>query len=219
MIIKQLTEVIWKYYSEGRPKATARTIRESDIQQMVMLAFGNLLRQKWYESKKLDEFGESDYSSVSPLLGTVEFELSEPNTIGMRTADMSKYDLYRLPYDKHIKAMYPICGTCGSDEISSITLVKPGEEKFYTTPEFTFFKFGVIKGRGINFYNLAAEVEGVAIETTYNMNDMDISMDIGFDIANHILGVVLKLPAFTNKIVDNSYSPPQIEMRRNLQQQ
>ena len=219
MIIKQLKEVVFKFANEGRPKATARTLREADLEQMIMMAFGNILRQRYYESKKLNEFGEPDYSAISPILGTIEFTLSEPNTIGMRRADMSKYDLYRIPFDGHIVNMWPIGGECGSDEVGKISLVKAGEEKFYLKPKFNFFLFGVVKGRGINFYNLPLCINKVAIEATYNSDEVDISFDIAFEIANNILGVVLKLPDFKNKDIDNPYSPPQIEMRRYMQQQ
>lgn len=219
MVIKQLVEVVYKFANEGRPKATARTVREADIKQMVMTAFGNILRLRYYESKKLNEFGEPDYSAISPVLGTIEFKLSDPNTVGMRRADMSKFDLYRIPYDGHIVNMWPIGGDCGSEEVSKISLVKAGEEKFYLKPKFKFFLFAVIKGRGINFYNLPSCVSKVAIETTYNSDEVDVSFDIAFEIANHILGVVLKLPAFLNKVIDNPYSPPQVELRRTLQQQ
>jgi hypothetical protein len=219
MIIKQLTEVIYKFANEGRPKATARTIRKEDIEQMVMVDFGSFLRQRYYESKKLNEFGEADYSAISAILGVIEFKLSEPNNVGMRRADMSKFDLYRIPFDGHITDMYPVGGKCGSDEVGKISLVKAGEEKFYLKPKFDFFKFAVVKGRGINFYHLPTCVEEVAIEATYNSGDVDVSFDLCFQIANNILGTILKLPNFENKVIDNPYSSPQIELRRSLKQQ
>lgn len=217
MIIKQLAEVIFKFANEGRPKATARTVRQADIQQMIMTAFGDILRKRYYESKKLNEFGEPDFSAISPLLGTMEFKLSDSDTKGMRRADMSKFDLYRIPYDGHITSLFPIGGDCGDDTDIKISLVKAGEEKFYLKPKFQFFKFAVVKGRGINFYHLPDCIKMVAIETTYNSDQVDISFDICYEIANSILGITLKLPAFENKVIDNPYSPPQLELRRSLQ--
>lgn len=218
MKIKELSEVVWKYYNDGRPKATGQTISKNDVQEMVQLGFSNLLRQRYYESKKLNEYGQADFSAVSAIVGTIEFTLSEPNTVGMRRADMKNFDLYRLPDDFHVSNMYPVGGSCGSEEIGKISLVRLGEERFYIGSEFDFFLFAVVKGRGIDFYNLPMCVKSVVIETTYNNDDLDISGDIAFEIANNILGTVLRLPQFDNKTIDNSYSPPQIELRRSTQQ-
>ena len=220
MIIKQLAEIIFKFANAGRPKVTAQTVDKASVTQMVMLTLGNILRQRYYESKKLNDFGKPDYSAISPILGTIEFTLSDPNTIGMRRADMSQYDLYRLPNDAHVTNMYPISvGTCGSEEIGKISLVEPGEERFYADPKFNFFLYAVVKGRGINFYNLPPCVSAVSVETTYNSEQVDVSFEIGEEIANHILGVILRIPAFTGKVVDNPYSPPQIDLRKQLKQQ
>lgn len=218
MIIKQLSEIVWKAANAGRPKVTAQSIDKATITQMVMLALGNILKQRYEESKKINDFGQADYSAISPLLGTIEFTLSKPNTVGMRRADMSQYDLYRLPNDAHIINIYPIAGSCGSEEVGTISLVEPGEERFYLSPEFSFFKFGVVKGRGINLYHLPHCVDKVGIETTYNSDEVDVSFEIGEEIALHILGVVLKIPAFSGKVIDNPYSPPQVDLRRELLQ-
>lgn len=218
MVIKQLAEVTFKFANAGRPKVTAQSIDKASITQMVMLTLGNILRQRYYESKKLSDFGQADYSAISPMLGTIEFKLSDPNTIGMRRADMSQYDLYRLPNDAHIVNIYPVAGSCGSEEIGTISLVEPGEERFYLTSEFSFFKFGVVKGRGINLYHLPLCMDSVGVETTYNSDNVDVSFEIGEEIALHILGTVLKIPAFSGKVIDNPYSPPQIDLRRELLQ-
>jgi len=219
MIIKQLSEVVWKVANAGRPKVTAQTVDKASITQMVMLSLGNILRARYYESKKLNEYGKPDYSAISPILGTIEFTLSDPNTAGMMRADMSKYDLYRLPNDAHIINIYPIGGACGSNEIGKISLVEPGEERFYQTSEFAFFMFGVVKGRGINLYHLPLCVDSVGIETTYNSDQVDVSFEVGEEIAYHILGVLLKVPSFVNKTIDNPYSPPQQDLRKQLKQQ
>lgn len=219
MIVKQLAEIIFKFANAGRPKVTALTIDKASITQMVYLSFGNILRQRYYESKKNNEFGMADFSAVSPILGTIEFPLSDPNTIGMRRADMSQYDLYRLPNDAHITNMYPVSGTCGSMEIGKISLVEPGEERFYQTPDYSFFLFAVVKGRGINFFNLPTCVNAVVVETTYNSDMVDVSFEVAEEIAFHVLGVVLKVPAFIGKTIDNPYSAPQQDLRKQLKQQ
>jgi hypothetical protein len=219
MKIKQLTDVIWETYQEGRPKSTAQTFSKRDILQQVTLAYGAIIRQRYLESKKTNDFGEVDYSITSPILDIKEFKLSDPNTIGMRRADMNAFDLYRLPNNGHITNIYPIGGNCGSEEIGKITLVKNGEEKFYTNSKFSFFLYAVVVGRGLNIFNLPACVTKVGVETTYNSDDIDVTLDIGFEIANHVLGTVLKIPGFLNKVIDNSYSPPQLEVRTRMQQQ
>jgi len=218
MKIKQLNEILFKFYSEGRPKATARTIREADILQMITISYGAIIRQRFLESKKLDEFGEPDYSFTSPILEVKEFPLSEPNTVGMRRADMNGFDLYRLPNNGHITNMYPIGGSCGSEEINKITLVKAGEEKFYTNPKFNFFKYASIVGRGMNTYNLPPCVTKIAIETTYNSDDIDITLDIAHEVSLQVLNILFKEKQFPVPIIDNSFDGNAGQLKQRLTQ-
>ncbi len=216
MKVKQLAEVVWQVYSDGRPKSTAQRLSKGDITQMVFLSYGQIIRQHYYESKKMDEYGEADYSFTSPILDVKEFTLSEPNHIGMRRADMSEFDLLRLPKDGHVTNMYPV-GDCGGDEIGSISLVKPGEEYFYTKPEMNFFKFAVIKGKGINFYNLPICVNKVGIETTYTSIYIDVTLDIGYEISLAVINLLWKEKQFPVRVIDNSMDANALDIKHRLQ--
>lgn len=219
MIIKQLVDIVYDYYYEGRAKATAQTLNKANVGQMVMLSYGQILRDKFKQSKKEDKFNEADYTYAAPILDIKEIQLSEPNVIGMRRADMSQYDLYRLPKDGHIVNMYPIGGTCGSEKIGKITLVKAGEENFYLSAKFSFFQFGVIKGKGINFYHLPICVTKVAVETTYNSNDIEVTFDLGYEVALSVLGIMFKEKQFPIKIIDNPYDANVVDLKHRLQEQ
>jgi len=217
VILKQVQEVIWRYYQEGRAKATSQELREKDIAQMVRMALSNQMRALYYENNKLNDGNE--YYFTSPLLSTQIFTLGDADIKGMRRADMSKFDLYRLPKNSHITNAVPMGTGCkGNDGSMEMTQVQPGEENFYLSPEFKFFKFFVVKGRGINTYNLPPCIKEVAIESTFDSDLIDISLDIAFDISNQILGVSLKLKQFPVKILDNSYNPNASELRKRLEE-
>lgn len=219
MKIKNLSEVIFKFYSEGRPKATAVTFNERDIAQMVKLNFGELCRFKYYESKKLDEYNRPDYSFTSPLLSIKRFELSDPNDRGMRRADMGTFDLYRLPKNEHFTNVYFVGDGCVNDDAGEITQVETGEENFYiNNPDLSFFKFYVVKGRGINTYNVDPCIKSLDIETTYDSDDIDISMDLAYEIASAMLGLMLKIKQQPLKILDNNYAPQPTELKHRLQE-
>lgn len=218
MKIKQLGEVCWKFYYDGRPKATAQTLSEVDIMQMCFLSFGEIIRQRYYDSKKNDENGMPDYSFVSPLLDLKKFTLSDVSRNGMRRAEMLKYDLFRLPHNAHITNVYPVGSDCEGKLISNITQVSPGEENFYLSPEFSEFKFFVVKGRGLNFYNIPSCVKEVEVEATYSTEDVDVTLDIAYEVALAVLGVSGKVNSVPVKILDNSYSPQPREIKHRLQE-
>lgn len=219
MKIKNLSELIWKIYNEGRSKATDQTLRENDIKQLVQLGYNGFLRKYYYESKKLDDYGEADTSIISQLLSTREFQLSETNNVGMRYADMDDFDLYRLPKNSHLTNVYPIGGSCGSDEIGTITQVNAGEEKFYLKPGYEDYMFYVLKGRRLETYHLPPCVSKLGVETTYNTTDIDVSMDIAYDISQEVFSLLFKEKQFPIKILDNPYDPNAVELKRRLQEQ
>lgn len=219
MRIKRVGEILWKNYYSGRPKATGQTIRQKDIEQFVILAYGSFLKKEFNLSKKEDEFGEPDYSLIAQLLETKEFDLSEPNTIGMRKINMSEYDLYRLPNNNHFTRVYPIGGTCGSDELGTITQVEAGEEYFYIKPEMEDFLFFVAKGRTLEFYHLPHCVKKIAVEAPYSVDDADVSLDIAYDISLQVLGVLFKEKNFPSKVIDNSFDGNVLDLKHRLQEQ
>jgi hypothetical protein len=218
MILKQLGEVIWSFYNEGRASATNQTLKKADMLQYARTAYGNIMRQIYYAGKKMNDGNE--YYFLSPALDIKNFVLSDANGVGMRRADMSAFDLYRLPKNDHITNVYPVGQGCGTEDIGEITQVQPGEENFYLGPEFSDFMFYVVKGRGINTYHVPPCIKNVDIEAPYDNDNVDVSLDIAFDVANQVLGVALRIPGFVGKDTDNPYLPPQsVQLKRALQQQ
>ncbi|SRR5712692_5706333 len=218
MILKTLGEITWRFYNEGRSSATNQTLKELDILQYCRIAFANIVRQLYYANKKMNDGDEYYFSS--PVLDIKTFDLSDPNGVGMRRADMSEFDLYRLPKNSHIPNVYPVGQACGTEDVGQITQVQPGEENFYLGPEYEAFMFYVVKGRGINTYHVPPCIKKVDVEATYDNDKVDVSDDIAFDVANQVLGVALRIPGFLGKDTDNPYLPPQsIQLKRALQQQ
>jgi hypothetical protein len=219
MKIKTLSEVIFRFYSEGRPKATAMTFNERDIAQMVKLNFAELVRQQYYNSKKMDEYNRPDYSFVSPILSIKRFTLSDTNSRGMRRADMGEFDLFRLPKNEHFANVYFVGEGCDGFDTDEITQVETGEENFYiNNPDLSSFKFYVVKGRGINTYNVSPCIKSVDIETTYSSDDIDIEMAMAYEIASAMLGLLLKIKQVPLKILDNNYAPQPTELKHRLQE-
>jgi hypothetical protein len=215
--VSQLSEIVWEFFQKGRAKATGQTLRQPDIAQMIKLNFGNLMRQRYIQSQKLSQFGEADYSFLSPVLAVKRFPLSDPDSRGMRRADMGDVDLYRLPNNAHFTNMYPVGESClGS--VGEVTQVKPGEESFYQSPDFSDFKFFVVKGRGIDTYNLPHCVKHLDIETTYDLPDFEITDDIGFEIASNILGLSQKIIINQGKSIDNSFTPNTMDVKQRLEE-
>lgn len=214
MILITLSEVIWDFYNRGRPKATAQTYSKEQIAMFVKMAVSNMMRRIYFANQKLNE-GE-EYYDTSPLLSTQRFDLPPADMNGKRRADMSQFDLFRLPKNTHIINAYPI--GCGLSEGKSISMVKPGEEFFYLKPKFKSFRFGVPKGRGIDTYNLPPCVKFLDVESTFDSNDVDVSLDIAYDVGNQVLGVMLQVPGFIATTPDNPYALPRQQLRTRLNQ-
>ena len=219
MLLSELSETIWQVYQEGRAKATVRSFAQRDVQQYTKLAVAEVFRILYYNSKR-NRDGNAFYF-ISPLLSIQPFKLSDANLIGMRRADMTGFDMFRMPHDAHIVSMYPVGCNDGGD-YKSISLVEAGEEYFYAgNGQYSFFKFGVVKGAGINTYNLPTCVTGLDVEASFDAPnlDPDISMDVAFDASSLVLGKMLGLPEYTNKNTDNSYSLPQRNLKQRLSTQ
>jgi hypothetical protein len=192
MRIRQLSELIWRTYQNGTPQASAQKLRQQDITQKIKLLFADAMRQRYYESMSADMFGVPDYSFSSPVLSIKRFDLPEAEMNGRRRADMGEVDLYRLPSNAHFTNLYPV-GACGNDEVGEITQVSPGEENFYiNNPDLRHIQFYVVKGRGVDTYNIPPCVKSLDIETTYDLGEeVDIDMSIGSAIYDTILGIAL----------------------------
>lgn len=218
MKINTLSDVIFKYYNVGRPSATAQTLSKQDILQYCLMAFGNILRARYYEEKNLGEEGDP-YSSFSMDLQTREFPLAEEDPRGYRFADISNSNVFVLPRNAHIRNVYAQGEKTCSCSNQEIVQVRPGEESFYTDAEYSDFQFYVVKGQGLMTRNLPICAKTLSIDSIFQDKDMDVSYDIAFDIANAVLGVSLKVKGFPVVSNSNPYSEGELELRKNLQEQ
>lgn len=216
MLLSELGETIWQVYQEGRAKSTTRSFSQKDVQQYTKLAVAEVMRILYYNSKR-NKDGNAFYF-MSPLLSIQPFKLSDANLIGMRRADMTGFDMFRMPHDAHIVSMYPIGCNNGGD-YKSISLVEAGEEYFYAgNAKFSSYQFAVVKGAGLNTYNLPPCVTKLDVESSFDAPtlDPDISQDVAFDASSLVLGKMIGMPEFTNKSTDNSYSLPQRNLKQRL---
>lgn len=215
MILQTLSEVIYFFYERGRALATAQTYSKEDIAMFVRMGVSKKMVQNYYETKKLNEGDE--YYITSALLSIQRFTLADPDSRGMRRADMSQFDLFRLPKNAHIVNVYPV--GCKGTEAPSISMVQPGEEYFYQKPRFNSFQFGVPKGRGVNTYHLPPCVKFLDIESTFDSDQIDVSLDVAYDVAREVLGTMLGVPFFIGKNPEDTYSEPHAQLRQRLTQQ
>lgn len=216
MILKQLSEIVFNFYNNGRSSATNVTFSKQDIFQFCVLAYGNILRQRYYENRAYNENANLDM--IGSGLDIKEYPLSEPNIKGMRRAIITD-EVIRLPRSIDVTNIYPVAsGNCPEAQGDSIPLVQPGEENFYTDPEFEFFQFAVQKGKGINTYHLPSCIEKIQVERMYISNDLDVPVDIGFDVAMSVLGVSLKIQGFI-PTADNSFDANKNQLRYQIEKQ
>lgn len=211
MLLSELTETNYQFYNLGRPKTSSRTYDKKDIRQFIKLSCGNLFRFNFYNNLRMT--GAADYSFINPLLSLQTFALSDPNAVGMRRADMSDFDMYRLPHSAHIQNVYPT--GCEGSEGNSIPILDSGEEYFYAKPKFKSFKFGVVKGRGINTYHLRPCTKTIIVEAAFDGKnedgsdiDVDIPLDIAYDASNEVLSRMIGIPDVIGKNIDNPYALP-----------
>lgn len=219
MLLSTLSEINWQFYADGRQRATSRTFSELDVTQFLKMSVAEVFRLLYFASKR-NKDGNGFYF-ISPLLSIQPFPLSDANEIGMRRADMINFDLFRMPHDAHIPNAYPI-GCNDRGDFKSISLVEAGEEYFYAgNPKFKSFKFGVVKGRGINTYNLPPCVKKLDVESTFDSPDLDpdISLDVAYEASNMTLGKMIGMPEFMNTGTDNSVSHLQKNLRQRLSNQ
>lgn len=192
MTLKALTELTWRLYQNGKAYANNQHALKPDIQEKCKLAFADGIRQMWYQSKASDDYEQPDYSFTSPLLNVKRFSLGDyDETKRYRRCDMSGWDMYRMPGNSHITNVYPV-GTCGDGEVGTITQVNPGEENFYVNDPDIEEHFFVIKGKGINAYNLPPCVKELEVESTFDLGDQtEIDKGLASMVCDQVLGVVL----------------------------
>lgn len=202
MILKQLTEIIWRIYQDGNADVKTQTFKKPDVSQMAMMGAGSAFRDLYYASKKTSDYNTADYSFISPLLVSKIFDLPESNIIGKRRVDMSEFDLFRLPRNSHFTNVYPETDEgCGNEEVGEITQVSPGEENFYINkPDFKTMQFYVVKGRGLDTYNIPPCIKKLTVEAPYVDDDIDISLDVAYEVASKILVQLLKTEEITGEV-------------------
>lgn len=213
MRLDQVSETTWVFYQSGIVSATAQKLKEADIDQMVKMSYGIILRSRYYEAppeERMDLIGGS--------LDIKKYDLSEPNIQGMRRAIIED-EVIRMPKSADVVNVYPVAeGQCGDSLNREVTQVSPGEENFYLTPDFNNFFFFVQKGKGINVYHLPPCIKAIEVERIYANKEVDIPLDMAFDIALSVLGVSLKIKEFVVTI-DNSYDRNKNELRYQLEKQ
>jgi hypothetical protein len=215
MELGQLSEIILYAYNSGRLKSTNKNFSKQDIFQMAKMSFGNSIRELFYANKKLNEGDE--YYFTSPLLEVKRFKLSDLLYDKYKRIEMGNIDFFRLPKNSHFTNFYP--SGCGDNNIE-ITQVQPAEENYYLSSDFDKYVFCVAKGNGLNFYHLPSCITHIDLEATYDSEESTIvPLDICFDIANQVLGITLRVPGFGNKVVDNAYSPEQLQFKQKMASQ
>ncbi len=206
MTLDNLSELIFNTYQSGKPKANKEKLSQADIRQMARASAANNFRQLYIFGQKLVPGRrlqavpqDSEYYFISPLLSVKEFTLTEPDSKGMRRVDMQDFDLYRLPKNVHFENIYMVNGACGGKDTNVITLVENGQEKFFLKPKFKSYIFASVVGRGLNTFNVPPCVTKVHIETTYDGDDVDITLDVAFDVMLEVLRQSMQVEEFTGE--------------------
>lgn len=219
MQIKQVADILLQYEKQGRNRETDKTYSRADLAQMVRLGYNNAAVSRYWQAKKN---GINDYYFYSGLLSIQSFPLGDPDMINRRVLDMTGVEIFRMPKNDNFTNIYPV-GDCGTGDSTTweITQVEPGEEKFYSSPDYEDFKFYSVKANGLDTFNIPSCVKELAVETTFDNRDdtVDIPMDIAFEVAFQILGWELKIKQFrTAPPSDNPYSTPSgADLRRRLE--
>lgn len=206
MKLIQVSEVAWRWYNEGNANVAKQTFRQADIQQAVLMAYAGIMRDLFNANKRLGN--QDEYYFYSGDLSQNEYDLTEATIQGMRRALIPE-DVVRLPRNADITNVYPI-GTCNGIS-GEVTQVRPGEENFYLAPEFKDFLFFVQKGKGINTYHLPPCVKKIAVERIYVALDMEISLDVAFNIMKSVISDILG--------VKSAWDKDQIKLREKLTEQ
>lgn len=193
MNLNVISEIIYNFFQAGKPESNKQTFAKADILQFTKLAVSNVIRKQYYDSKAKDDWGEPDYSLVSPMFSIQRLPLTDTDVNGKRSVDVSKFDVYRLPKNAHFVNVYPVNNNCNGEQLKALSQVSPGEEYFYLKPKYKNFLFYVPKGTNIDTYNIPSCVERVDVESTFASSDIDVAMDVAFDAATFVLNMTLQI--------------------------
>lgn len=191
MVLKQLAEICWQLYDNGRPSATNQTLEQDDLQQMVFLESAYQLKIRFYQSRKDNDGEKTDF--IAGLLGTQQYDLSDANYLGKRSATY-KDEVMRLPKNMDVTNVFMVNSSCEADVAGRLSQVQPGEERFYATdPDLTAFQFFVQKGQSIDTYHVPPAIKKIEVERIFTTENLDIPLDIAYEVATNVLGVTLKV--------------------------
>lgn len=216
MKLTSLSEVIWQFYDGGRPSATSQTLEKDDIEQMCLMALGDRLKFRIYDVRKLDSNDRTD--SYAGMIGRVVYKLGEANYKGRRTAETTQ-EVLRLPRNADLININLVASNCSKDVSGLLTQVQPAEENFYINDnELKRYMFYVQKGSNIDTYNVPDCVDEIEVERIFTNENLDIPLDIAFDVSNAVLGISLKVRGF-NPLEDNAMDGSKNQLRYQLEQQ
>lgn len=201
--LAKISDVLLNLYNNGRVKVTDMTLDARDMQEYAQMAYANIMRQLWLALQK-KEIDEENYF-FSSILDVKTFDVSKWNGKQPRHIDLSGVPIIRLPQNTHIFEVTPRSGgQCEVDE-KPLVPVQPGEEKFYTGPDYSGFQFASVRGDRVLLYNLPECIEKVDVTATYVQTDSEIPDDIAWDVVKEILKTVFGVREFgMNKVDDNS---------------
>lgn len=215
MKIKSLVEVVWKYYDNGRPSATNRTLREADIRQMVLMETAYQLKMSFFDSRNNQDDNKTDF--IGGILSTKIYDLSEPDTLGKRVAVYDD-EVMRLPKNIDIPNIKMVGEGCTQPVSGEVTQVQPGEENFYIyNPDLSSFIFYVQKGNKYETYHIPPCVKQIEVERIYTYENIDIPLDISNAVAAKVLDISLGIRGFI-PIADNSQDGNRNQIRYKIEQ-
>lgn len=215
MKISQLSEICWQLYEGGRPSATNQTLEQDDFNQLVYMESAYQLKMRFYQSRKDSEGEKTDF--IAGMLDSKQYPLGDTNYQGRRSAEFGD-EVMRLPRNSDVTNVYMIASNCTGTVNGSITQVQPGEENFYIDdPDLKFFKFFVQKANRIDTYNIPVCVEKIEVERIYKTDNLDIPLDIAYEVAINLFTVTLKVRGFV-PTEDNSADANRNQLRYQLEQ-
>jgi hypothetical protein len=216
MELKQLAEVCWQLFDNGKPSATNQTLEQDDFEQLVFMESAYQLKMQMYQSRKDGDGNKTDV--IAGLLSTKQYPIGDANYQGRRRATYTD-EVMRLPRNSDVTNIYMVASNCDKTVNGEITQVQPSEENFYiNNPDLKFFKFFVQKGNNIDTYNIPPCVEAIEVERIYSSSDLDIPLDMAYEVMVNLFSVTLKARGF-DPIEDNPVDGNRNNFRYQLEQQ
>lgn len=209
-----IAEVLFQIYYSGRPKAGGKLALQ-DFEQMCRMANGTIMRRLYYDYKGK---GETTFPGwyASYLPAPKKFDLGEADARGRRIIELTD-GIMRLPKNTGFFDIYPYIAkgeVCGCDHVQ---IMDAGQESIYCGADFKI-PMAVLKGKRIVVYNIPECVKEMEVEAIFEGGiDMQVPMDVSLDIANAVLGEMLKFPGFP---VDktNDQDPNAVSYKNRLQE-